>query len=606
MSVNNLCLVTLSTIGFFWLFNKAPISSFRQIISPTLKDTFPNNMVYVSGDTFILGDVLKKMPSEFDTTYQVIVGDFWISKFELTFDEFDEFCVDTKIELPDDSGWGRGSRPVINVDWYTAIEYCNWRSIREGLTPVYLIDKNQKDPNNFAEQDEKKWLVTLVENGSGYRLPTKFEWEYAARQAGQRVRFGNGRDVATSQEINYWAETKFCGYKYSVDGEIRQKTLPVGSFSPNELGIFDLSGNVSEWCQDWWFYKPGPTIDMIWGLSPEKSKVKVLKGGSWVSSPCDVTTFEESLSDPTDKNKTIGFRLAKNVAPNTQKKKRTGLIDFIAKIEGNMIPIPGGVFKMGGVSHEDALPIHDIRLDSFFIGKYEVTISEFQYFIDKSNYITDAEKENFSIAIGEKGYFVKKMINFKYNAKGDSLIDRFDKYPVVYVTWNDANEYCKWLSKKTGKTYRLPTEAEWEYASGNGSKHTVYSWGNLGPVGKVGGNIGDINLKKKFPRLNTSDYFTNYNDNYLYSAPKGSFQPNSFGLYDMTGNVWEHCNDWYQKDYYTISPKINPQGPNTGSEKVTRGGSWDNNPISTKVTYRSHLPVDVSTCNVGFRIVRTK
>jgi formylglycine-generating enzyme required for sulfatase activity len=171
------------------------------------------------------------------------------------------------------------------------------------------------------------------------------------------------------------------------------------------------------------------------------------------------------------------------------------------------------------------------------------------------------------------------------------------------VSWNDATAYCQWLSQKTGKTYRLPTEAEWEYAAGNGAKHYKYSWGSYVPSGSENvGNVADETSHPKYGKW-TNTGFDGYRDGYFFAAPVGSFQPNELGLYDMTGNVWEWCNDWYDKNYYSNSPGSNPKGPSSGSDRVRRGGSWNNSAANSRVAYRSNDTPDYRSASMGFRLV---
>jgi sulfatase modifying factor 1 len=273
----------------------------------------------------------------------------------------------------------------------------------------------------------------------------------------------------------------------------------------------------------------------------------------------------------------------------------------------NVMIIYGGTFQMGSNVWEiNERPVHPVTVGGYYLGKYEVTVRQFKEFIESSGYKTDAEKDGLTMITNEAGGAeMKPGVNWRHDAQGNLRPESEYNHPVIHVSWNDATEFCKWLSKKTGKNYRLPTEAEWEYAAGNGAKHTTYSWGNGDPVGKQGGNIADKSFKLRFPGALVEEQ---YNDGYVFTSPVGSFNPNEFGLYDMSGNVGEWCLDWYAPDYYANSPSSNPRGPTTGTSRAFRGGNWIFSSENCRVTIRNdELPITPSfRCNsVGFRLLRT-
>jgi formylglycine-generating enzyme len=264
-----------------------------------------------------------------------------------------------------------------------------------------------------------------------------------------------------------------------------------------------------------------------------------------------------------------------------------------------MVFIKGGTFQMGGnESGRDTKPVHAVTLTNYYIGKYEITVAQFGQFINETGYQTDADKGDGSFVWTGSLWAKLKGVNWKCNPEGKLRpAEEFD-HPVIFVSWNDAVEYCKWLILKTGREYRLPTEAEWEYAAGNGPKHTKYSWGNGEPYGKKGGNVADESSKEK-----TGYSWPGYNDGYVYTAPVGSFNPNELGLYDMNGNVSEWCSDFYDSKYYKSSPSDNPKGPSTGTFKVIRGGSYRLPPNAQLVIYRDRGDPLYRYSATGFRIV---
>ncbi len=272
----------------------------------------------------------------------------------------------------------------------------------------------------------------------------------------------------------------------------------------------------------------------------------------------------------------------------------------------NMMRIRGGTFKMGSTDgEEDEKPVHEVTVSDFYLSKYEVTVAEFQAFVEASGYQTDAEKN------GEGSHFynsttskweLKPGIDWRYDAAGNLRPESEYNHPVIHVSWNDAIAYCAWLSQKTGKTYRLPTEAEWEYAAGNGSRHTKYSWGNGEPTGRKGGNVTDES-KRPGDGASWGTKFDGYNDGYWFTAPIGSYDANDFGLFDMTGNVLEWCNDW--KGNYSSSSQTNPTGPTSGVSRVNRGGGWGSNQRICRVVYRDYGTPASGYYSIGFRLARS-
>lgn len=223
----------------------------------------------------------------------------------------------------------------------------------------------------------------------------------------------------------------------------------------------------------------------------------------------------------------------------------------------------------------DEHPAHKVTLDDFYIGKYEVTYSEFLRFMHETNYKLEADLPD-SIRI-QRGYTPRTYIEPLMDVKASDSMR-----PVGNINWFDAQAYIKWLNSKTGKSYRLPTEAEWEYAAIGGVKSnpTVY----------VGGT--DID--------NLGWYFDNAEHK---SHTVGQKMANELGIYDMAGNVREWCSDWYAEFYYASSPEFNPKGPDLGRQKVTRGGSWVGNKERMRLTFRSYdFPFDCHN-DYGFRLV---
>ena len=170
-----------------------------------------------------------------------------------------------------------------------------------------------------------------------------------------------------------------------------------------------------------------------------------------------------------------------------------------------------------------------------------------------------------------------------------------ENQPVVFVSWNDAQAFCRWLSRKEKRKYRLPTEAEWEMCCRGGLVWARYPWGDKLP-GARDSNFGDGN-----PKLPES--LTTVDDGYEYVAPVGSYPPNGFGLYDMAGNLMEWVSDYYSRNYYDESPIEDPQGPNSGSGRVNKGGNWFASPADDRCAFRGFSGPEMSFWNLGFRVV---
>lgn len=249
--------------------------------------------------------------------------------------------------------------------------------------------------------------------------------------------------------------------------------------------------------------------------------------------------------------------------------------------EPSMVLIPGGTFYMGSESGDaDEKPVHKVILSDFYLGTYEVTVAEYRLFINSTGYKTNAEKGSGSYIYVDGSWDKKAGINWRNDTGGKTAQDN---HPVIHVSWNDAKAYCDWLSEKSGKTYRLPTEAEWEYGArgGNQSKGYEYAGSN---------NVGDVGC------------YSSNSGNKTHAV--GEKLPNELGLYDMTGNVWEWCSDWYGA--YPFGSQTNPTGPTSGSYRVMRGGSWNVAPRLCRVAYRSDFTPGYRSNALGFRLARTK
>lgn len=279
---------------------------------------------------------------------------------------------------------------------------------------------------------------------------------------------------------------------------------------------------------------------------------------------------------------------------------------FSTSKPSQMVWIAGGKFVMGSSDgQEDERPVHEVELDGFWMDTTEVTNAEFKRFADATGYLTIAERQpkredfeglvddvsvikeedlvpssicfnpNFDRATLRKDFpnwpyqvwMLKKGASWRHpNGPDSSIEDKLD-HPVVHTSWTDAVAYCEWAGK------RLPTEAEWEFATRGGLNGQTYPWGEDPQEGER----WRLNIwQGKFPELH------NVSDGFEFTAPVKQFAANAFGLYDTSGNVWEWCSDWYQPGYYRESPRRNPHGPSESFDpnepgmpkRVQRGGSF--------------------------------
>lgn len=273
------------------------------------------------------------------------------------------------------------------------------------------------------------------------------------------------------------------------------------------------------------------------------------------------------------------------------------LVPFLRNAEGGttvgkdgaaMVLVPQGNFMMGSPEKNKFLdfpaeetPRHKVYEDAFYIDTHEVTNRLFAEFLNG----VKPEKEtrmSWVVIRDDIGYEERTWPAEIVFVDGEyAPVKGFEDYPVIAVSWRSADAYCAWAGE------RLPTEAEWEKAARGGIKGALYPWGDSLPTGGV-----------VFKR--------SWSDNY-YPAPVGkvgSYHPNGYGIYDMAGNVWEWCSDWYDPNYYKVSPRKNPEGPPPTGLKALRGGSWANPGIMLRVAYRGVNHPDHFDSGVGFRCVK--
>jgi sulfatase modifying factor 1 len=293
-----------------------------------------------------------------------------------------------------------------------------------------------------------------------------------------------------------------------------------------------------------------------------------------------------------------------------------------------LVRIPAGDFLMGSEETPQALaaafprydparmdqladeaPVHRVRITrAFWLGRHEVTVGQFRRFVEASGYVPE------SVADGTGGYGFNASHDPARSQNGDAFEGRDPKYswrdpgfpqgpdhPVVNVTWNDAMAMAAWLGRQEGAVYRLPTEAEWEYAARAGTRSRFHA-GDEPEVLIRSANLFDQASAVHWPHWRR--FALSGDDGYAFTAPVGRFAPNAFGLYDMHGNAWEWCADWYADDYYARSPLDDPQGPPEGKVHVRRGGSWHTWAFYARSAFRNWNTPETRYTLLGFRLLR--
>lgn len=262
-----------------------------------------------------------------------------------------------------------------------------------------------------------------------------------------------------------------------------------------------------------------------------------------------------------------------------------------------MVVIHSGRFDMGSPESEDGRgddegPVHRVSVAAFAMGKTEITRGQFAEFVKQSGYIADDKCWTL-----ENGHYEEHKGSWR-----EPGFPQNDKHPVTCVNWNDAEAYAAWLSRKTGKIYRLPTEAEWEYAARGNTKTPRY-WGDDPDKACRYANGADLSAQAKIQGAR-SWQIHNCTDGYAYTSPAGRFRPNAFGLYDMLGNVWDWTEDNYH-DSYLDAPAVAGAWQGDNRKRVLRGGSWNNSPTNVRAAVRFGSKPEIRFSTFGFRVARS-
>ncbi len=589
----------------------APRSSFTL----DLGNKVTMKLVLIPAGKFMMGSPETEEDREKDEVqHEVTISKpFYMGVTHVTVDQFAAFVKDSGYKTDaEKGGWSVGFEIKDGKFVASKMDGCSWCNPsfdQKGDHPVVQVSWN--DAKAFCDWLSKK-------SGKMVQLPTEAQWEYACR-AGTTTAYpwgddpdaGKGWANCADQSLkkrlpNAPAEWKFFSWD---DGFVF--TSPVGSFKANAFGLYDMIGNAWEWCQDrYGDYDKEAATDPT---GVDTGKNRVLRGGSWLDVLQHCRSARRFRFTPDLQITFIGFRVSvvagaaeratqPAAEPSPQSAEQLTL-NLSNNVTMKLVLIPPGKFMMGSPEteedrNEDEVQ-HEVTISkAFYMGVTHVTVDQFAAFVKDSGYKTDAEKDGWSrdSEIKDGEIDVKKVDgrswrNLSFDQKGD--------HPVVQVSWNDAKAFCDWLSKRSGRTVGLPTEAQWEYACRAGTK-TAYPWGNDPDAGKGWANCADQSLKKKLPNAPADLGLFSWDDGFAFTSPVGSFKANAFGLYDMIGNAWEWCQDRYGD--YDKEAATDPTGADTGTDRVLRGGGWHGHPRTCRSAARVRFPPDVRDSVFGFRV----
>jgi formylglycine-generating enzyme required for sulfatase activity len=604
------------------------------LLSPSACSELPERVndgygefLLVPAGSFLMGDHFEEGNSDEIPVHEVYVDAFYVGRHKVTNQAFRRFMGDGGYQdealwtaggfgehgtAPDhwfeEARWGGGlpgneDYPVVGVSWFEASAYCSWLSAKTGAV---------------------------------YRLPTEAEWEKAARGRLQ-TRFPWGNEIS-SVHASY------------DSGEPRDllRLTPVGFFNGQDrnglptrdnsspYGAFDMAGNTSEWCLDWYgrdYYSASPGENPT---GPESGTSRVLRGGGYVDSGYYQRSAGRHKMGAHFKSYKASFRCIREPegaqvqapvvpgpateapptppaepspmephSPNTssptpQPPRQTQpppLPSGAALNEGfgDYLPVPAGEFLMGDNYAEgdpDEIPVHAVTLDAFYIGRDKVTNGEYARFLEAGGY----GDQRFWVAggFGEYGEAPRYWDTGRYRSSSTGE-DR--DFPVVGVSWYEASAYCSWVAHETGSDYRLPTEAEWEKAA-RGTDQRRFPWGQ-----EIDGSFANYEFSGGpfEPGISPVGFY----DGSIRHGFQTSVNLSPAGVREMTGNVWEWCSDWYGGDYYLHSPSATPPGPEQGSSKVLRAGGWvDSHYYHRAANRNSSFPENRNPIQ-GFRCARS-
>ena len=570
--------------------------SFAALPERTISPSTGMQFVLIPPGTFRMGstksDALRyAAKSRFDDTIAEqpqhnihISKPFYLGIYEVTQDEYQQVMGVNPSHFsksPDNMDNVEGQEtdrfPVETVSWFDAVEYCNKLSRRDNLPEAYQLKVVERQRGTIVEADVK------LTQADGYRLPTEAEWEYACR-ANTIGTFHFG-ETLTGDQANVDGTHPF---GTNVEGPSLQRPTVVGCYKPNAFGLHDMHGNVSEWCQDMADIATYSTRDKLTAdplvSSSTNSTARIERGGAWTSWPISGRSADRHWQAPSHKNRSIGFRIARgrigSVSPvpptphqsqstANQKQTASGFAGAQAgeerddnKLQMKFCWCPDGHFQMGSPTNEaERVPNEDqidVQLTGFWMGKHEVTQAEWQTVME----------------------------SMPSELPGERM-------PVNNVSWDDANAFVEKLTvaeRSAGRLpndwlYRLPSEAQWEYACRAGTT-SPFAYGKTLSMEQANFR-GQKTANGELTGLNRP-------------ADVGSYQPNRWGLCDMHGNVAEWCRNAWEP---SLANGLGSEALLGVHERTRRGGAFNQLRSGLRSAYRDSAPHETRRAFIGFRVV---
>ena len=574
----------------------------------TNADTDQNGNVNIADVSELIDYLLSgKWPWQQDQTF-IVNG----VSFKMVYVEGGTFTMGATAEQGSDARDNEKPAHEVTLSSYcigqTEVTQALWQAVM-GANPSYFTGDLNCPVEQVSWDDCQEFIYRLNQiTGKTFRLPSEAEWEYAAR-GGSKCQ---GYKYAGSNTIGDVAW-------YSSNADNRTHT--VATKMANELGIYDMSGNVWEWCQDRHVYNNNSQLNPF---GPATSSVRDLRGGGWNNPATDCRLSYRAVNDHWFSWYGHGVRLALEVEHTNRLKlsqpvvkldvneEKTidilngsgnytveGISDIVTiEVNGNQLVIKGNSVGLNYLTLTDNTSGEQIAL-TYIVepeGSSTVTVNGVSFKMieveggtftmgataEQGSEVYSNERPTHQVTISDFAIGVTEVTQELWVAVMGSNPSNFTgnlKRPVESVSWNDCQMFIAKLNELTGKQFRLPTEAEWEYAARGGNRCQGYKYAGSNTVGDIAWYGGNSNST---------------------THPVATKAPNELGVYDMSGNVWEFCQDW--NGNYSSEAQINPMGPTSGSHRVDRGGCWYNPARSSRVSCRGDFEPTGRSYQEGLRL----